>query len=150
MTKLIQIGNSRGIRIPKALIESAGLEDIELKLEAVRGALFVKPVKQPRQGWAERVEAAIERGEVTYDRAWLDAELDSELDILPGRWTLQTKPVRQKLSRIVALDHALVIDHIHVRIVGKLEQNLPTRAAGCSGVFRGCVNDQFGKAALAR
>ena len=80
MAELIQIGNSKGVRIPKALIEQAGLEGGELELRVVRGGLLIKPLKRPRQGWDEAVEAAVERGEVTYDHAWLEADLDSGLN----------------------------------------------------------------------
>ena len=77
MAELIKIGNSRGVRIPKALIEQADLENHDLELKVVRGGLLIKPVKQPRQGWNEAVRAAVERGEVTYDREWLEADLET-------------------------------------------------------------------------
>ena len=83
MAELVQIGNSKGVRIPKALIEQAGLEGSELELRVVRGGLLIKPVRQPRQGWDEAIRAAVERGEVAYDRAWLEADLDGELDTPP-------------------------------------------------------------------
>ena len=79
MAELVQIGNSKGVRIPKALIKRAGLENSVLELKVVRGGLLIRPVKQPRQGWDEAVQAAIERGDVAYDREWLDADLNSEL-----------------------------------------------------------------------
>ena len=82
MAELIQIGNSKGVRIPKALIEQAGLESGELELKVVRGGLLIKPVKHPRQGWGEATDAAVKRGEVGYDRDWLEADLDGELDTL--------------------------------------------------------------------
>ncbi|CAN5447473.1 hypothetical protein BH24DEI1_BH24DEI1_14940 [soil metagenome] len=84
MAALIQIGNSKGVRIPKALIEQAGLGNSELELKVVRGGLLIRPVKQPRQGWGEAIKAAVERGEVTYDQEWLGADLDGDLDTLPN------------------------------------------------------------------
>lgn len=83
MAELIQIGNSKGVRIPKALIEQAGLEGSELELKVVRGGLLIRPVKQPREGWAEAVEAATARGEVTYDHDWLEADLNGDLEAFP-------------------------------------------------------------------
>lgn len=77
MAELVQIGNSKGVRIPKALIEQAGLEGSALELKVVRGGLLIRPVRQPRQGWDEAIRAAVERGEVSYDHAWLEADLDS-------------------------------------------------------------------------
>jgi antitoxin MazE len=64
---LIQIGNSRGIRIPKPLLEQTGLEG-EVDIE-VRGAqLIIRPTKHPRAGWAEAFARMPERKE--------DASLD--------------------------------------------------------------------------
>jgi len=51
MSHLIQIGNSQGIRIPKALIQQAGLVDAELTLKVVPEGLLITPNHQPRQGW---------------------------------------------------------------------------------------------------
>ncbi len=82
MTELIQIGNSKGVRIPKALIEQAGLEDTELELKVTKQGLLIKPVKQPRQGWKEAIEKAQQKGDVHVDHEWLDAPLDSVLDDL--------------------------------------------------------------------
>ena len=53
---LIRIGNSRGIRLPKTLIEEAGLTD-ELEIEVVDGAVVIRPAHEPRRGWAEAAEA---------------------------------------------------------------------------------------------
>jgi len=49
---VIRIGNSRGIRIPKALIEQYGFgESVELRPEAK--GIVIAPVRRPREGWAE-------------------------------------------------------------------------------------------------
>lgn len=51
-TRIIQIGNSRGIRIPKVLLEQSGLgEKVELKAEKEK--IIIKPIKKTREGWAE-------------------------------------------------------------------------------------------------
>jgi antitoxin MazE len=51
-TKLIPIGNSRGVRLPKPLIEEARLE-VEVDI-SVRGNTIVRAaLKAPREGWAE-------------------------------------------------------------------------------------------------
>lgn len=51
-TRIIRIGNSKGIRIPKALLEqmNAG-EQVTLRVED--GELIVGPVDNPRQGWEQ-------------------------------------------------------------------------------------------------
>ena len=61
-TKLIQIGNSRWIRIPKALISQADLErGVEIAMEG--NALIICSAKRPREGWAEQFKAIAERGD---------------------------------------------------------------------------------------
>lgn len=51
-SKIIRIGNSRGVRLPKPLLEQAGLEDeIEIRVES--GSLVITAAVSPRAGWAE-------------------------------------------------------------------------------------------------
>ena len=50
--RLIKIGNSRGIRLAKPLLEVAGLAD-EVEIEAAPGLLTIRPLAHPRAGWAE-------------------------------------------------------------------------------------------------
>lgn len=50
--RLVRIGNSRGIRLPKPLIEQAGLTDeVELRMQA--GAITIRAATDARAGWAE-------------------------------------------------------------------------------------------------
>ena len=60
-TQLIRIGNSRGIRIPKALIEAAGL-DVSLRLRVVDTGLLVERAEDVRAGWARAARELRERG----------------------------------------------------------------------------------------
>ena len=60
--RLIRIGNSRGVRLPKPLIEEAGLGDaVELRVRD--GAIVIAPAAAPRTGWAEAARQLRERGE---------------------------------------------------------------------------------------
>jgi antitoxin MazE len=62
-TKLVRIGNSRGIRLPKLLIEQAGLdEDVELELQGK--TVVIRPLASTRAGWAAAAAelAATEEG----------------------------------------------------------------------------------------
>lgn len=61
-TRIVQIGNSRGIRIPKALLDQTQLPD-EVELHARPGRLVVQAAKRPRAGWAEAARTMHERGE---------------------------------------------------------------------------------------
>lgn len=70
--KIVRIGNSRGIRIPKPLLEQTGLRgDVEIHIE--NDALVIRPVRQPRQGWSAAFQEMARRG----DDALLDADAPS-------------------------------------------------------------------------
>jgi antitoxin MazE len=54
--KIVKIGNSRGIRLAKPLLEVAGLSD-EVEIEAAPGVLTIRPSAHLRAGWAEAAAA---------------------------------------------------------------------------------------------
>ncbi len=49
---MVKIGNSKGIRLSKTLLERYNIRD---KLEIIfeKGYLILKPVSKPRSGWEE-------------------------------------------------------------------------------------------------
>ena len=49
--RLIRIGNSRGVRLPKPLIEQARLDD-EVELCVHDGVIEISSSRSPRTGWA--------------------------------------------------------------------------------------------------
>ena len=51
-TNIIKIGNSQGIRLPKALLAMSHIED-EVDLEVKNGSIIIHPAKKSRDGWAE-------------------------------------------------------------------------------------------------
>ncbi|MGO9567280.1 MAG: AbrB/MazE/SpoVT family DNA-binding domain-containing protein [Desulfomonilaceae bacterium] len=61
-TRLVRIGNSRGVRIPKVLIEQAGLTD-EVELGVRDGAIVIEPATKPRSGWADAAKRMRESDE---------------------------------------------------------------------------------------
>lgn len=75
-TRLVKIGNSQGIRIPKLLLEQVGLSG-EIQLEVESGRLILRPAIRPRQGWAEQFQRMAELG----DDRLLDAE-----DLVASTW----------------------------------------------------------------
>jgi antitoxin MazE len=78
-THLVRIGNSRGVRLPKPIIEEAGLQD-EVDVRVRGGAVVIRPVAKVRAGWAEAAREARERGE---DRL-LDEPTPTRFD--EGEW----------------------------------------------------------------
>jgi antitoxin MazE len=61
-TRVVKIGNSRGIRIPRLLIDQLGLgEEVELAVQEHQ--LVVRPLQGPRYGWEEQFRLMAERGD---------------------------------------------------------------------------------------
>lgn len=61
-TKLVKIGNSQGVRIPRAFIEEAGLGgEVDLSLES--GSVVLRRVGHPRDGWEEDMKRMHEAGD---------------------------------------------------------------------------------------
>ena len=60
--RIVRIGNSRGIRIPKPLLEEAGLED-DVELVLGPEGILISPAARPRSGWSEAARLVRERGE---------------------------------------------------------------------------------------
>ena len=56
MAKIIQIGNSQGIRIPKPLIALANLEGKELEYVVMDSGLLITPEKKVRLGWETDID----------------------------------------------------------------------------------------------
>ncbi len=51
-TRIVRIGNSKGIRVPKALLDQAQLPE-EVELYAQQGRIVVRAARRSRTGWAE-------------------------------------------------------------------------------------------------
>jgi antitoxin MazE len=67
MAKIIKIGNSQGIRIPKPIIAMANLEDIELDFVVLDSGLLITPDRKARIGWKNNTN----QDELTADWEWL-------------------------------------------------------------------------------
>jgi len=80
-TKLVPIGNSRGVRIPKPLLEQAGLKD-DVELRVVEGGIMVRGVAVRRAGWAEAAAKVHERGE----DGLLDKPVATDFDESEWNW----------------------------------------------------------------
>ncbi len=50
--RIIKIGNSQGLRIPKPVLEQTGItDDVEISVE--RNQIIIRPVTNIRKGWDE-------------------------------------------------------------------------------------------------
>ena len=78
---VVQIGNSRGLRIPKPILEQCGIGDaVDLTVE--EGHLVVRPLRRPREGWAEAARAMAAQG----DDALLDPAPPTAFDKSEWEW----------------------------------------------------------------
>ena len=80
-TRIIKIGNSRGIRIPKLLIEQVGI-GTEVEIAVEKDQLVVRSTSSPRQGWDAQFRAMAEHGN---DRL-LDTPVLTEWDSSEWKW----------------------------------------------------------------
>ena len=61
-TRIVRIGNSRGVRIPKVWLDQLDFaEEVELSVHADR--LIIRSARRARQGWDEQFRAMHEAGE---------------------------------------------------------------------------------------
>lgn len=74
-TKIVRIGNSRGVRIPKPLLEEAGLEG-EVELRVVDSGILIEGTSAPREGWEAAAALIRERGEDGLLDEWLATDFD--------------------------------------------------------------------------
>ncbi len=79
--RLVRIGNSRGVRLPKPLIEEAGLED-DVELVVRDGAIVIASARRPRTGWAVAAKRLRQRGK---DRL-LDPPVSTHFDEEEWEW----------------------------------------------------------------
>jgi antitoxin MazE len=59
-TRIVRIGKSCGIRVPKVLLDEAGLPE-EVELRAEPGRLVVSAATRPRAGWATKAGSMHQR-----------------------------------------------------------------------------------------
>jgi antitoxin MazE len=81
--RIVRIGNSKGIRIPKPLIEQTGLSD-DVTIEAEGNQLVIRAARRPRAGWVEAFRGMAAAGD---DRLLDgDAITTSEWDRREWQW----------------------------------------------------------------
>ena len=85
-TRIIRIGNSRGVRIPKAILEQSGLNG-EVELVVQKDGLLLRKTRKPREGWAEAFKEMHARGE----DALLDGDAFLTLDSDDEEWVWEMK-----------------------------------------------------------
>lgn len=60
--RVIKIGNSQGLRLPKPILEQTGIkEDVEIEVE--RNQIIIRPVENAREGWDEAFKIMGKKGD---------------------------------------------------------------------------------------
>jgi antitoxin MazE len=78
---VVQIGNSKGIRLPKTILEQCEISD-KIDLEVVDKEIILKAIKnKPRDGWGEKFKLMAENGD---DELVIDETID--LDMKNWEW----------------------------------------------------------------
>jgi antitoxin MazE len=71
---VIKIGNSKGIRLSKTLLDKYNIQDtVEVILE--KGQIVIKPLSKPRKGWEKAFKKMAENGD---DRLLINDIFDDE------------------------------------------------------------------------
>ena len=82
ITRIVKIGNSQGIRIPKILLEQSGLCD-EVELEVQKKQLILRPKRSVRQGWENAFRAMAENSD---DQLFDDEYLNNQTSWDAEEW----------------------------------------------------------------
>jgi antitoxin MazE len=71
---VVSIGNSKGIRIPKAILDKYQISN-SVEVEMREDGLVLRPVRKPREGWAEAFRQMHQNGD---DRLVIPDVFDNE------------------------------------------------------------------------
>jgi antitoxin MazE len=74
---IIQVGNSKGIRIPAAILKQLGV-NTKLDMEVVEGQIILKPTRIPREGWEKTLKKMAEQTQID-EEIIFPAEMDNDL-----------------------------------------------------------------------
>lgn len=75
--QIIKIGNSKGLRLSKTLLEKYDIKDkVELILE--KGYIILKPISKPRKGWEKSFKEMNKNADdqLLFDEVFEDRNLD--------------------------------------------------------------------------
>ncbi len=79
--KVIDIGNSKGIRFPQTLIQQYNLTT-EINVELKKDGIMITPTQKPRAGWEEQFKQATNKIS-SEEKSWMDTSNDFDKE----EWT---------------------------------------------------------------
>ncbi len=80
--RVIKIGNSQGLRIPKPILDQTGILD-EVEIEVEKNQIIIRPVKNVRDGWASAFKKMRENGD---DELIIDENISDSWDEEEWQW----------------------------------------------------------------
>ena len=80
--RVIKIGNSQGLRIPKPILDQTGIMD-EVEIEVEKNQIIVRPVKNIRAGWDAAFKAMGENGD---DEPIISDNISNSWDEQEWKW----------------------------------------------------------------
>ena len=80
--RVIKIGNSQGLRIPKPILDQTGIMD-DVEIEVEKNQIIVRPVKNIRAGWDAAFKAMGECGD---DEPIISDNISNSWDEQEWKW----------------------------------------------------------------
>lgn len=78
--RIVKIGNSQGIRIPKLVLDQTGIKD-DVELEVDKTLIIIRPISNPRSGWdnafkamSQNCDDVLINGSDSISHSWDDEE----------------------------------------------------------------------------
>ncbi|MEK7432469.1 MAG: AbrB/MazE/SpoVT family DNA-binding domain-containing protein [Cyanobacteriota bacterium] len=76
LTKVIKIGNSKGIRIPSNILKQCSIEE-DIELDVKNNQIILKSIKKSRDGWDSAMK---KMSKLKEDTLFIDDNIDNEMD----------------------------------------------------------------------
>ena len=80
--RIIKIGNSQGLRIPKPILEQTGIRD-DVEIEVEKNQIIIRPVNNVRQGWDTAFK---NMGKKSDDELLIDDSISNSWDEKEWQW----------------------------------------------------------------
>jgi antitoxin MazE len=80
--RVIKIGNSQGLRIPKPILDQTGIMD-DVEIEVEKNQIIIRPVKNVREGWDAAFKNMGQKGD---DKTIIDDDISHSWDEEEWQW----------------------------------------------------------------
>lgn len=80
--RVIKIGNSQGLRIPKPILEQTGIMD-DVEIEVEKNRIIIRPVKNARESWDTAFKKMGDKGD---DEPIIDDSISHSWDEKKWQW----------------------------------------------------------------